>query len=81
MTKKRPQVGDLIHVVFWDHAENGDAIRFEVIGRLMATNRRFIKVGCWLYVDPVDKAGDANTSNETFFSIVKSATESVRVLK
>ena len=82
MAKKRPQVGDIAEVVFYDHAENSkDALRFEVFGRLIQVTRKAYIVRSWGYVDEVDRAGDGNTDNENTYAIVKSAVESLRVLK
>ena len=78
----KPQIGDVVHIVFLDHAENSeDAIRFEVIGRLFEKTRWAYKVRCWGYVNDVDRAGDSRTDNENWFSIVKKAVESIKVLK
>lgn len=83
MASKRPQIGDLIHVVFWDHAENfHDAIRFEVVGKITSITRRAYVVHTWMYSDPIDRAKDTNLdANENCFCIVKRAIDSIRILK
>lgn len=82
MPVKTPVVGDTVRIVFLDHAENSrDAIRFEVIGRVTSITKLAYMVRAWGYVDDVDRAADGNTSNENWYAIVKSAIESIKVLK
>jgi hypothetical protein len=82
MSKKRPVIGDIVEVVFWDHAENSkDALLFEVFGRIMGITSKAILVRSWGYVKEVDRAGDGNTDNENSYAIVKKAIDSIRVLK
>ena len=79
---KPPKVGDLIHIVFWDHAENSqDALKFEVIGRLMGTTKYAYMVRPWGYVNEVDRASDTRDDNENWYAIVKKAVESIKVIK
>ena len=79
---KRPVVGDLIQVGFWDHAEGSDdVLRFEVIGRVYKITRRAYCVRSWGYINDVDRAGDSNSDNETTYAIVKRAIDSIRILK
>ena len=79
---KRPSVGDVVVITFWDHAENSkDALKFEAIGRITGSTRMAYSVRCWGYVDDVDRAGDSNTDNENHYAIVKKAIESIKVLK
>lgn len=79
---ERPVVGDIVHAVFWDHAENSkDVLKFEVIGRLFRITSKAYLIRCWGYESEVDRAGDGNTDNENWFAIVKSATDSIRKLK
>ena len=81
-TATRPSVGDVVHVVFWDHAENSkDALKFEVFGRLAGTTRKAHIVRAWGYVEAVDRAGDSNPDNENTYAIVKSTIESIGTLK
>ena len=82
MAQKRPKVGDLVEVVFWDHAENSkDALLFDVFGRLTSITRKAYIVRSWGYQKDVDRAGDGNTDNENWYAIVKKAVDSIRVLK
>lgn len=82
MPVKKPQVGDIVNIVFWDHAENSrDALKFEVIGRISSITKMAYMVRCWGYESDIDRASDGNVSNENWFAIVKSAIESIKVLK
>ena len=85
MAKKppqRPTIGDVVHCVFWDHAENSkDALRFEVFGKLIATTKKAWIIRSWGYVNDVDRAGDGNPDNENSYAIVKSTIETIVVLK
>lgn len=81
MTAKRPQVGDIVHIVFLDHAEGDDPMRFEVFGRIYKITRWAYSVRTWGYVSDVDRAGDSRTDNENVYSIVKKAVESIKVIK
>lgn len=79
--KNKVTVGDLVHVIFWDHAENGNAIQFEVIGRLFEVTRKEYKIRCWGYIKETDRAADERTDNECWYSIVRRAVDSIRRLK
>jgi len=80
--KKNPTVGDRVHIIFWDHAENSpDALKFELYGAISSITSRAYIVRCWGYVNDVDRAADANTDNETTYAIVKKAVESIEILK
>ena len=85
MAKKpvqRPSVGDVVHIVFLDHAENSkDALEFEVYGKLFEITKSAYKVRVWGYVNDVDRATDNNTDNENHYAIVKRAVKEMRVLK
>ena len=83
MAKKAVKVGDIVHIVFLDHAENSrDSLKFEVFGRVFGVTSTAYLIYSWAYVNPVDLAGDNNSDvNQHSFAIVKSAVESVRVLK
>ena len=82
MPPKRPVVGNIVEVVFWDHAENSkDALLFEVFGRLIEITKKAYIIKSWGYVKDVDRAGDSNTENESKYAIVKKAVDSIRVLK
>ena len=81
--KQKVKVGDIVHCVFWDHAENfHDGMQFEVIGKITSSTRKAWIVHTWFYHDPVQRAADHNAKdNENSFAIVKSAIESIRKLK
>lgn len=82
MAQKRPKIGDLVEVVFLDHAENSkDVLLFEVFGRVMGITSKAFLIRAWGYVREVDRAGDGNPDNENSYAIVKRAIESIRVLK
>lgn len=78
----RPKIkrGDIVHVIFLDHAQNSksdDAIKFETFGRITGITRKSYKIHTWKYVDD----GHDNPDNEDFNSIVKSTIEYIKVLK
>ena len=80
--KLKPKIGDLVHITFLDHAENSkDALLFEVFGRLYKITRKAYLVRSWGYKDEIDRAVDSNTDNEHTYAIVKSAVESIRILR
>ena len=82
MPKKRPVVGDIVEVIFWDHAENSkDALLFEVLGRLIGSTRKAYIIRAWGYINDVDRAGDGNPDNENSYAIVKRAVDSIRIIK
>ena len=80
---QRPKIGDIVQIVFWDHAESfHDAMQFEVIGKLTGSTRKAWIIHSWLYHDPLQRAADTNAAeNENKFAIVKSAIDSIRILK
>lgn len=83
--KKAPKlkVGDVVHIIFWDHCENfDDAMKFEVYGRITKITKMAYIIHTWIYSDPLQKVADSNhASNENSFAIVKKAIESIRVIK
>lgn len=83
MPKPIPKIGDVVHVVFWDHAENfGNALRFDAYGKITDKTNKAYVIHCWHYHDDLDRARDSSPHhNETNFSIVRSAIESIKVLK
>ena len=82
MPPKRPKVGDLVEVQFWDHAEQSkDALLFEVFGRIAGITRKAYIIRAWGYVLDIDRAGDGNPENENSYAIVKRAIDSIRILK
>ena len=83
MTKVRVKVGDIVEVVFWDHAENShDGMQFVCYGKITGSTRKAWIIHSWMYQDPIQRAGDSNVKdNENSFAIVKSAIDSIRKLK
>ena len=82
MPAKRPTIGDLVEIIFWDHAEQSkDALLFEVYGRISNITKKAYIIRAWGYVKEVDRAGDGNIDNENTYAIVKRAIDSIRVLK
>ncbi len=80
--KKRPVIGDIVVLKFYDHAQNSrDALRFEAIGRVFKITKKAYLIKSWGYVNEVDKAVDSNESNEDWFAIVKSTIDDIRILK
>ncbi len=82
MPPKKPKIGDLVELVFWDHAEQSkDALLFEAFGRLISITKKAYIIRAWGYVKDVDRAGDGNPENENTYAIVKKAIDSIRILK
>ena len=83
MKARKPAVGDVVHVVFWDHAENfHDAMKFEAYGKLTKITPKAYIIHTWVYSDSLQRAKDSDPkSNENSFAIVKRAIESIRILK
>ena len=83
MRTKAPLVGDIVHCIFWDHAQDAkDALKFEIFGRVTEITKRSYKIHYWRYVDAVDAAADNNRGeNEDCYCIVKKAIESIKVLR
>ena len=81
--KYRPAIGDVVQIVFWDHAQDAkDALLFEVFGRVTSITKKAYRIHYWRYVSDVDRASDDNTrENEECYCIVKSAIESIKRLK
>ena len=79
---QRPKKGDLVVVNFYDHAQGSkDALLFEVVGRITNITKKAYIIHTWRYINEVDKASDSNDENEDWFAIVKSAIDSIRILK
>jgi len=80
--KKPIKVGDIVHCIFLDHAENGkDSMLFGVIGRVFEITRTSYKIRCWGYVNDIDRERDSRDDNENWFCIVKKAVQSIKVIK
>ena len=79
---KKPKVGDLVEVIFYDHAQNSkDVLLFEMFGRVTKITKKGYLIHTWRYLKEVDRAVDTRDDNEDWFAIVKSAIESIRILK
>lgn len=77
----KPQVGDVVRVEFWDHAENAeDAMYFKVYGEITKETKVAYKILSWGYVRDTDRAVDDNPHNEHYHVIVKKAIEVIDVL-
>jgi len=84
VAKKRPTIGDVVICVFWDHSQNmSDAVHFEVIGRIVDITKKAYKLRCWGYVQEIDRVAESGTAtnNEEWYHIVKSAVDSIKVLR
>ena len=82
MAKQPIKVGDVVHCIFLDHAENSkDSMKFEVFGKVIEITKTAYNIVAWGYVDSTDKAADGNPDNEKWFSIVKKAITDIKVLK
>ncbi len=80
--KKPLEVGDIVKITFWDHAENAsDAFLFDVYGMISKKTRQALIIDSWRYHDPLDAAADTRDDNENRFAIVKKAIQSIEVLK
>ena len=80
--KQKVKVGDIVHVVFWDHAQDSkDAMLFEIFGRVVGITRKAYEIYFWRYVNDVDRVKDDHPDNEDSYAIVKSTIESIRKLK
>ena len=80
---KRPKIGDVVHIVFWDHCENfNDAMQFEAYGKITAITPKAYVLHTWLYYDPLQRAKDSDPDkNENCFCIVKRAIDSIKIFK
>lgn len=83
MAAKKPVIGNIVHIVFWDHCENfHDAMKFEAYGKLTSITPQAYIIHTWVYNDSLQRASDNNSKeNENSFAIVKKAIESIRILR
>lgn len=83
MTKQKIEVGDLVDIEFYDHAEDAsDAMRFRVAGEILSQTKIAYIIATWRYADKIDRAKDSNTKeNENRFAIVKSAIINIKRLE
>lgn len=76
---KLPSVGDIVHIVFLDHVEDGDEpIEFEVFGRVIKKDPIFINVGSWLYTQEENCIEDSNIKT---WCIVSSTIKTITIKK
>lgn len=77
--KAKPLIGDVVEVVFLDHAEGPTSELFRVFGRLAAKTRSTYLIDCW---EPADaQRDDANGFNRHQYSIVRSTVKELYVLR
>lgn len=76
---KAPVVGDLVVVVFLDHAEDMGALEFRVSGWVRSIDKTSIEVSSWDYAD--GRKYDNGDPNPKWFSIVRSAIKSIKVVE
>ena len=83
MTIKRPQIGDFVKVIFWDHCENfHDAMQFEAYGKITKITPKAYVLYTWQYHDHIQRAKDPDPEkNENCFCIVKKAVDSIKIFK
>jgi hypothetical protein len=78
---KTCEVGDLVLITFWDHAEQSkDVFLFELTGRVVEITQKAFIVKTWSYARSEDRASDSNTDNENYYAIVRRAVDNVRIL-
>ena len=78
----KPAVGDIVHIRFLDHVENGDEPAFfEVFGRIIEAHQKWYRVGSWRYVNDIDRVRDDNKENENSYTIIRSTITYLKVLK
>ncbi len=76
MSKAVVRSGDVVEVVFLDHAEGDNEILFVVYGRVKEKDRTKIVVDCWTYVDQ-DAERDENIHS---YTILRSAIKEMYLL-
>jgi hypothetical protein len=77
--KANPTIGDVIEVVFLDHAEGPQTLSFRVFGRLAAKTRLTYVIDCW---EPEDAStDDANGFNRHQYSILRKTIKELHILK
>lgn len=79
MKPKEPKKGDLVIVVFTDHARGMGAIEFRVAGWVVSKSRKSIEIASWDYID--DRKRSTEDSNLEWFSIVRSAIKSIKIIE
>ena len=77
--KAKPELGDIVEVVFEDHAEGPQSELFRVFGRLAKRTRTTYLIDCW---EPAEQGrDDADGHNRHQYSIVRSTVKELRVLR
>ena len=74
---KQPKVGSIVEVIFDDHADGCDILRFRVYGVLIKTTPAQYTLGSWVYADNHHSID----SNVEARSIVRKAAISIRELQ
>jgi hypothetical protein len=74
----RINVGDIVRVVFMDHAQGEEALEFEVFGRVYSKDRKNIHVVCWGYAAVADREVDDNVHS---YTIVRATIKTLEKLK
>ncbi len=75
----KPNIGDVIEVVFLDHAEGPQTLSFRVFGRLAAKTRLTYVIDCW---EPEHAAeDDANGFNRHQYSILRKTIKELHLLR
>lgn len=77
--KAKPELGDIVEVVFEDHAEGPQSELFRVFGRLAKRTRTTYLIDCWEPAEP--GRDDADGHNRHQYSIVRSTVKELRVLR
>jgi hypothetical protein len=74
---KNCDLGDVVRVVFDDHAEGENHVVFEAFGRVLRKDRRSLVIACWKYAD-----GDVDEEdrNMTVYTILRAAVKCIEVL-
>lgn len=65
----RFKVGDRVNITFWDHAEDGSELLFEVSGRIGKITPQAYHIDTWRYANP-EVPYDENVKR---YSILKKA--------
>lgn len=75
----KPNIGDVIEVVFLDHAEGPQTLSFRVFGRLAAKTRLTFVIDCW---EPEHAAeDDAGGFNRHQYSILRRTIKELHLLR
>lgn len=75
----KPNIGDVIEIVFLDHAQGPTEESFRVFGRLTKKTRTTYVVDCWEPEDP--KRDDAEGHNRDQYSLLRKTVKELWVLR